>query len=412
MKFFRIFLVCTAAAMVAGPITAQNQAALVANPKAVTFDEPFVDPGNLAAKDLAERSGISVGQATQTLRQERAAERIVQRFLRDHPDAFAGAELNDGKVTILIKRSSLAVAKAEEVGRSRLDDGAFGSVAVREVGRSLRELKAQAEQLNRDIGTSSAITGYRVNPSDNRVEILAVDDVAARSIINARIGQIPADVTITQSEPITLTADGYGGTAANSSTATGCPTFGFVVTRTSDSARGLLTVAHAATDTMKYNGYAATALGSCSGGTSVIRRGTYQSADSVLLGQDFAWYNSSSQIYPPVFWNGSALATVTGGGTPAANTAVCKSGRKTGKTCGKTTGYQVYNGGYGWMLEVVADAGVAQMNDVGDSGGPVWSGTGFSVGIVHAKQGATKMLVAATYALEERKAPIRVLCNC
>lgn len=61
------------------------------------------------------------------------------------------------------------------------------------------------------------------------------------------------------------------------------------------------------------------------------------------------------------------------------------------------------------MVEVQADAGVPQMNDVGDSGGPVWFSTGTAVGIVHAKRGATIMLVAAAAALEERNLPIRIL---
>lgn len=61
------------------------------------------------------------------------------------------------------------------------------------------------------------------------------------------------------------------------------------------------------------------------------------------------------------------------------------------------------------MLEVRKSAGYAKMNDVGDSGGPVWNGSSAAVGIVHAKQGTEIMLVAANYSLEENNLPIRVL---
>ncbi len=285
-----------------------------------------------------------------------------------------------------------------------------GAIEVVSVGKSRRELKARAEGLAKQLGTTDALVGYRMAIATNRVELLSTNPEATRTGVRAKLGMVPEDVVVVESEPIELTVDQYGGTAANSGVTSGCPTFGFVVARTTDSNdRGLLTVNHAASTTMKYNGWSDANLNSCSGGTSISLKGRYQTASSVNLGQDFAWYKDSAAIYNAYFWQGDAWGTVRSSIYPAGGITVCKFGRVTKKTCGTTTGNEVYNGSYGWMLEVRKSAGYAKMNDVGDSGGPVWNGSSAAVGIVHAKQGTEIMLVAANYSLEENNLPIRVL---
>lgn len=62
----------------------------------------------------------------------------------------------------------------------------------------------------------------------------------------------------------------------------------------------------------------------------------------------------------------------------------------------------------GYFAYVRSNASYPQMNDIGDSGGPVWLGTNTAVGTVHAKQG-TNMLVDEIQKLYDRGTGIDIL---
>jgi hypothetical protein len=321
--------------------------------------------------------------------------------------------VSDDGITVFLKTGPGA-AEALTRARGAVDAAFAPEVRIVPVQRSLAELKGRATRLESQLGRADHLVGYRIDYRTNRLSILSQDVERTRGHVRERLGSLPDDVAIEASQPIELTqtTNAFGGTTANSGVTSGCPTFGYVVIRQSDRALGLLTVAHAASTNMRYNGYAASALSSCTGGTSVTQRGVYQTPHSTLAGQDFAWYSSSTHNYTPHYWDGSYVQTVYGALYPSGGSPVCKFGRRTLRTCGTATGAEVYNGGYGWMLEVRKNAGYTMMNDVGDSGGPVWSSTGTGVGIVHAKQGTEIMLVATFAAFVEHNLPIRLYCVC
>lgn len=245
-----------------------------------------------------------------------AAGLLARKFQRENGDAFAGTFADDAGISIFLKSGLLDVASALTKARTVVDADLASAVKVVFVKRSLIELKAQATSLETQLGKSEHLVGFRIGTTTNRLSILSTDVERTTAQVAEKLGTLPEDVTVELSPPIELTTDGYGGTAANNGETSGCPTFGFVVARLSDATRGLMTVGHAASTTMRYNGYASTALTSCSGGTSTTERGVYTSADPDLLGTDFAWYNSSSQVYPPLFWDGAQLATVVGARYP------------------------------------------------------------------------------------------------
>jgi hypothetical protein len=230
------------------------------------------------------------------------------RLARENAATFAGVMFDNGKILVMVKGdgSSGALANA----RSTVEADLQGAVEIVTVGKSRRELKARAEGLAGQLGATDALVGYRMAIATNRVELLSTNPEATRAGVRAKLGTVPDDVAVVQAEPIELTVDHYGGTAANNGVTSGCPTFGFVVARTTDSNdRGLLTVNHAASTTMKYNGWSDANLNSCSGGTSISLKGGYQTASSVKLGQGFAWYKDSSAIYNAYFWQGDAWGT-------------------------------------------------------------------------------------------------------
>ena len=294
-----------------------------------------------------------------------------------------------------------------------MDQDLRGAVQVIPVTYSRKELRARGEKLATDLGDIDSLVGYRMSVANGELTILSTNPSNTRAAARAKLGEIPEGVAIEASEPIELTSDAYGGTAANTGVSTGCPTFGFVVADITSSSydRGLMTAGHASSASARYNGYSPAALSSCSGGSPTLglkREWTYRQ-NTVNLGLDFAWYRNSNQYYNAYFWQGDRLGTVHSSIYPAAGIAVCKFGRVTGKTCGTTTGQEVWNANYGWMLQVRKDAQYSQMNAVGDSGGPVWNGSSAAVGIVHARQGTDYMLVAANYSLQENNLPIRVV---
>jgi hypothetical protein len=381
--------------------------------RASDFQEPFVDAGNAAAKALAEQRGITVGEATRSLRRAHAAGLLARKFQRENRNEFGGTYVDGNGITVFLKSGSLNPSDALGRAKSAIDADLAPSIRIVAVKRSIADMKSHAARLETQLGKSEHLVGFRIDTKTNQLSILSRDVERTRSQVREKLGSTPEDVTIEASAPIELTQGyAYGGTAANNGSTIGCPSFGFVVIRPSDSLRGIVTVAHAATTDMRYNGYSSTALSSCSGGTYFSQKGVYQNADPELAGTDFAWYTYSSIGFPATFWDGSQLATVYGATYPAGGSPVCKFGRKTLRTCGTTTGAEVYSSGYGWMMEVQKNAGYAQMNDVGDSGGPVWFSSGTAVGVVHAKQGTEIMLVATFAAFVERNLPIRVLCQC
>lgn len=388
---------------------------LSGTPRLSNFQEPFSDRNGEAARALAAERRISVEQATQALRRMHAAGLIARTFQLNEP-GFAGVVSDDSGITVSVKSGTVSPAAALARATGVIDANLASLVKIVPVARSLDELEAEVSRLQAALGTSEDVEGYSITRDTNRVFILSSDVPRTTERVRAQLGQLPDFVSVKQSDPIETTQQAFGGTAMNNSqTTTGCPTFGFTVQRTTDARRGMLTVAHAADPTVRYNGYSSTALSTCSGGNSMSLQDAWQggggqtSSGTVELGRDFAWYYSSAYTFEPIFYDGANLAVLWGVRYTAGGDYVCKFGRRTRKTCGTVTNELVYSSGYGYMSQVRAGSGVTQMNDVGDSGGPVWFSTNTGVGIVHGKQGATYMLYNDIAALETRNLPIRVV---
>jgi hypothetical protein len=377
------------------------------------FQEPFADRNGQAAKELAAGRNISTEAATRALRRMHAAGLIARAFYLNEP-GVAGVYSDDSGITVAVKSGSVSVPAALARATAVIDPSLASLVRIVAVERSLSELQAEVSRLEAKLGQSEDLEGFSVTLDSNQVFILSSDVPRTTERVRTQIGQLPPFVTIKASDPIEVTQQVFGGTAANTEVA-GCPTFGFTVQHT-DGRRGLLTVAHTDYTTLRFNGYSATNLASCTGGTSMSQQYAWKggpgvdSSGQTELGRDFAWFRGASSFtYEPLFWDGSNVAVVWSARYTAGGDRVCKFGRRTRKTCGAVTNELVYSQGYGYMSQVRAEAGVVQMNDIGDSGGPVWFSTNTAVGIVHGKQGATYMLYNDIAALETRNLPVRVV---
>jgi len=235
--------------------------------------EPFVDPGNEGAKELARIQGISVGEATSRLRRMHAAGLIAKNFDDDGDPSFAAVSSDSSGITIYAKRTGDSTAnRVSQATRGIAAEFAAG-VHLVEVPRSRGELQAEALSIRNRISANSALVSVRVNPIKSTIELLSTDPVRTR----AAAGDLPPYATVVQSEPIRVLADAYGGTAANNGQPD-CATFAFTVFRTSDYARGLLTVEHA--DILTYNGYntsnSSSTWTSCNGGNSVYQQQSWR----------------------------------------------------------------------------------------------------------------------------------------
>lgn len=356
-----------------------------------TFNETFEDSGNRAAKELAAFEGISVGEATRRLRHMHNAGRIMRMLQKSDPDTFAGVFIDEsGKLVALFAGAGSSETRRTKLKNAGVEADVLSGVEIREVKHSLTELRRRVQELDQQGKAAGLKFDVALDRKANALRILTPDPTQVRAAIDSGALKVSEDVEIEKSEPIVLTADINGGKAFNNSNTFpyGCTT-GFVVIRTSDQRRGVTTAGHcdpqnAGGTTKEYN----PTLGSKPGATGRIPLTTMKVWTTG--NKDVAWYThaSGAHVYPPVWWDGAGYPAVKGAKWSVPGDFVCKFGRRTFKTCGYVASYEVYSSPYGYFSAVPANATYSQMNEVGDSGGPVWFSTNTAVGTVHAKRGS------------------------
>lgn len=372
----------------------------------------LIDRGNQAAKDLAEREGISIGEATRQLRLSRQAANAVAR--QRVPNFGLRGSIKGGKATFYVSPDQNVDRDAI---RAVFDQDLRGAVRFVEMPRSTGELTSAIQKLSRLLGEPEGVTGFQLSPRTGTVEILSTDRTATEAAIAEKAIDLPAFVTIIESGPIVLTESAFGGTTAGLSTST-CrdAMWGFAAYDGGDiNKAGLLTVAHATRNSgvtqLRY-GQSSAASG-CGSGSSWQPRIRYWVGgnDESRLGIDVAFHRNTGTTAYPYFWNGTAYVKVLDAMFPVEETPVCKYGHVTGKTCGRVELQLRWSNGYGYMSAVRITDGSPKGSEVGDSGGPVWFSTNTAVGIQHAQWslgGKPYFLYSEIQALSQHNANVTI----
>lgn len=320
------------------------------------------------------------------------ARRVARRLEQSDPYTFAGAATTrEGKLLVRFAGPGSQTERLARVRSAGIEPDLADDVEVREVRRSLRELREAVRAIDSQRRASGLQFDLGLDIADNDVKILSQQPERVQAAISGGTLRVPDYVTVELAEPIVVTADVYGGRAYNNGSTYGCTT-GFVVFRVSDSRRGITSAGHCESPDVaeKYNN--STTVTSLSATSNISL--THQQSWAVGSGMDIGWYTVSTiHNLPPAFWNDSSAVTVRDVSNAIGGDWLCKFGRRTGVTCGYADDYLIWHSDYaGYFVYVRSNASYPLMNDTGDSGGPVWLFSDWAIGTVHARQG-TNMLV-------------------
>jgi hypothetical protein len=358
-------------------------------------DRPFADPGNAAAKSVAEAEGISVGEATSRLRRQWALNQFIKRLQQRNPDLFSFAALRGGEVAVGLTDPSVDISALLPPGLAQVR-----KVPAKHSRQGMyRKLDALVAELKR-AGLPNVTVG--VDPESGRVEFVTKTDAAAvEAAVKRGAITVPDGYKVTEDE-IVLTGALYGGRSYNVDLTT-CSAYcggttGFSLISTTGTARYVSTAGHVNNGRARYN----TSLTSeySGGGTTVTHTQDLLSSASIDI--QYAAPSSPDSNYPnPYFWDGSVYQTVTGATNPVAGQTYCKFGREAGRDCGVQATPGAYsNSTWGaYYLEIVnkpASQSCSSFIAEGDSGGPVFYGT-LAVGWVHGYYKESCNMLYSTY---------------
>lgn len=373
--------------------------------RGATFEGPFADPGNLQAKELATREGISVGEATRRLRMMHKAGQLARRLEQQAPETFAGMEVDDSPAGIRFKAHF--VGGASEANRSRLaaagpDPEIAGNTDVADASLSISAVKQLGNSLLQQTLQAGVNTDFGIDPFSGRVTFLAKDPAALRRAIANGVVRAPQDHQIEQSEGIIPTTALIAGAAYNAQYGNYAKcTMGFSILSNSTT-RGASTAGHCDIHSpAQYNATFGSNYGDAGGVTLTFRQ------EWVTNNLDFQWHTvASPHTIEPQFWEGSSAVTVTGAAQSFAGETLCKFGRTTGKTCGTVDSQWWYDSPYGYFLKL-NNASVIE----GDSGGPVFSGS-IAKGWIHGRDGSGNGYFMPVTELYNKVPSMQVLCIC
>jgi hypothetical protein len=366
---------------------------------------------------LSQRIGITVEEASRRLRLQYEAAAVLDRLRQQGQADEVFINIEGGQAVLY--RAPASSLDAQEV-LNLFDPSLRPNVAQRTMPRAPKELRNAAERLIPVLQKTLGVVGIQLKRKEGQVVILVENVERTRALLAPLLANAPSYVSIQSSPPIELTAIVRGGRPAAYATGTTCAggTWGYVVYETANSARrGVLTAAHVSEENQRKPLIFPTtsAITDCRSGTSQSYvngwRGTSDSQSSPRYGVDISYHRNTTDTYEPSIWDGSSYRSVRYQFTPPAGSYLCKFGRTTGQTCGVLQADLIWSNGYGYMSWVKADAGISNMVDVGDSGGPVWSGFTYTdaVGIVHARWGATNLLYSELATLQDRGTGLTLL---
>lgn len=368
---------------------------------------PFRDPGNAAAKKLADQAGISVGEATSEMRRTWALNQFILRLRERNPDLFSFVRYEGQDIVIGMTNPNADVG-------SLLPPG-LGNVRFTKTEFSDRASSAELRRIT-DRLQKLGITNFSVS-HDSETGAVEFITKSSRDAIAAALdsGELKINGAYTFiDDEITVSGTLYAGASWNVDTS--CRiycnlTTGFSMMSTgSDATRYVTTAAHAENYRARFN--QGTNSTYSSGGNSLSSR---QELYSLNIDVEYAVPSSPSTNPPgPYYWDGTAYQQVYGAIYPT-DIIFCKYGRVTGETCGmhhdpaKTfsnsiQGYAIYDLA---RIDNNASEGTNMIRE-GDSGGPVYRGT-YAAGWIHGRDSSYNVYYSTYKAVRAKSAPIDLI---
>lgn len=369
----------------------------------IQFDEPFADPDEATATEMAKLEGLSVAEATRRLRIMNKASVLSVKLEKAYPREFSGIRAEQTpKFRILMRFSGSSAGKSKaRVTALTTDKELLDS--IEDAGAPTRS-RSEMEEIARSLTDAMKKAGVEAYVAKDAftgdVKILAPDPAKAQQILNGEGSLRSVPIKIEQFDGIEPT---WGGGNSYNGVHLGCTT-GFAV-RNASLRNGITTAAHCENIAKWDITRAYTGL---SGDTLYFLN---EWAGSGANGLDIQWSFDSDTHFEPYINIGSANLNITGGQSDYAGLYVCKYGRKTRRTCGYVDPYQYTNPTYGDMPRVNSNSTYPKMNDLGDSGGPVYTGS-LAVGNVHGKDAAGNMYYTALRSWVPNGLPIQATCYC
>ena len=326
----------------------------------------FSDPGNTTAKALAASLGISVGEATSRLRAQVRMAKVVADLQAKHPD-FAGLKVDQQggfKIRALFKgnsdrRAELATASnGNGIGRAIEQGTAMMSMADSSGfrGRMASVVRGQGKR-----------AVFSVDEETGEVTIGGPEDASLRKAAEQSANGLTIKVTFDPTLDIVETTYAIAGQEFNGDGSAaefaGCTT-GFSVQNV---VYGTTTAGHCQNTPAQFNTGTNSTYGA---GRPLVFKQEWKTNTDV----QFHTLSSTSDEPAPYYWDGTKSVGITSSYKTAipAGYGMCKFGRTTRFTCG-TTGSTVTDTNYPGAVFYSVSA-TTDMNDGGDSGGPVVNG--------------------------------------
>ncbi len=256
-----------------------------------------------------------------------------------------------------------------------MSDALMDVVDIRHVAVSLRELEEIQATTWELVQEFSSEANQRVNVKTNRVELRLANIENLRTFLaNKQVLLSKYVVLIEQYAHVSNTADIHGGLKLNSTGLTNFSTSGFSVMSESTGSIGLTTTGHSP-DTKDYLGVNLPFVAGTDSGN-----------------YDIQWHLPATYTVKPFIFDGSnnlLVIDLRPYNDQMIGETVCKYGQTTGYGCG-TIISKIVNG----LLRILVDNTMEDLAEVGDSGGPWFSGNtayGTQLGQIQGTNQATYM---------------------
>ena len=303
---------------------------------------------------------------------------------------------------IVLRFSGISNAEIANKAKAIADPDLLGVLKVGQAPYSESALRERGRELGASLVKLGFNANIAINAASGKIKILTADPSRLLATMKSKGLSLPTGIPVEQFSGITPTAFLPGGYFYNGQTMS-C-TVGFTVRRASDLVKGMTTAGHC--DNSAY--------------WSTVKASTWPHTIGLIFRQewigndlDVQWstINSSEWEHSAQIFNGTSVVNITGGQVDYVGLYACKYGRQTGRTCGTVDQWNYWSPGYGWMPRLNRGSGSPPLNDFGDSGGPVFTGS-LAIGSVHGKDAAGNMYYNPIRFWDTKAIGISVMCYC
>lgn len=366
------------------------------------MEEAFNDPGDATARELATLENISVKEARHRLDLMNRLGIVAKKLKEADPNNFGGvAVTNQGgfKLTLATLNKSSASLQSELTSLDPVLANA-PELDLKTARRSEKDLRKLAKSMRAELKSTGVNVDYAIDFVNGDIKLLSDDPESLRRSLNSNSlsRSVPLvndydDIKVEKFSGIQVTSLAWaqGAYAYNAKISSGnyqnC-TGGFPLGNVPYTGKRYHSSAGHCANLANYNILYNTIYEDKGSALNLTFR-----AEHTIQGVDLQWSSAAdANILPvPEIYDADidAVLRITGSQSDYAGLFVCKLGRTTRKTCGYVDPYQ-YSDSYGDFPRVNSNSYYPKLNDSGDSGAPVYTGS-LSVGWVHGKDAAGNM---------------------